>query len=153
MAISIVARFRWGRVFVAGLLAYASAVVVITVIVTVYAFILAFQVRGAPDQSRIQGLADSLGASWGVVMVAAASFLGTLWAVRKETALPVLHGLLVGTVAGTVGVAFSGMNLLAFVELGIYSAAGMVAGLVAARRRRSSADSLPKRCLTSRQND
>ncbi len=42
MAISVVTRFRWGRVLVAGLLAYASAVVVITVIVTVYAFILAF---------------------------------------------------------------------------------------------------------------
>ncbi len=138
MVTSVVTRPRWGRVLVAGLLAYAFAVVVITVIVMTYAVILAIEVGGAPDQSRLQALADGLGASWGLVMVATASFVGALWEVRKETALPVVQGVLVGTVAGTVGVAFSGINLRAFVALGIYSAAGMVAGCVATRRRHSS---------------
>ncbi len=121
MAFSFATRLRWGRVLAAGLLGYAFAVVVITVIITVYAFIVWFQVQEALDQSRIQGLADGLYASWGVVMIAAASFLGTLWAVRRKTALLVLHGLLVGTVAGTVHLAVSGISLQAFVELGIYS--------------------------------
>jgi len=48
---------RWLRVLSAALAVMALSFLILTVIITVYAFILAFQARGAPDQNAINHFA------------------------------------------------------------------------------------------------
>ena len=56
---------KWGRILVAGIGTQAAVLLVITLVVTGYAFKLAFEVQGAPDQTRIGQFAEYLGRSSG----------------------------------------------------------------------------------------
>jgi hypothetical protein len=53
------ARVRWRRVIGAAFAATAVSFLIPIVIVTVYAFVLAFQARGAPNQTAINHFAAS----------------------------------------------------------------------------------------------
>ena len=51
------ARDGWGRIVGAALAAFVGSIGVTVLIVTVYGFMLGFQVRGQPDQTRISAFA------------------------------------------------------------------------------------------------
>jgi hypothetical protein len=125
----------WGRIVIAGVAAYLFAVLLITGIVTVYAFVLAFEVRGTPDQARIQGLAESLGRYWGAAMVATGVLGGVWWVQRASRSHATIFGTFVGLVAGLVGAAFSEPEVSAAIELVLYTVTGGAAGLLLGRRK------------------
>jgi hypothetical protein len=93
---------RWLRCSLGGLAAFAGAFVVVTAAVFVYASRLAFEVRGAPDQEKIQAFARSVGATWDpwlrVILVSAIA----LW-VGRSTKSALLEGTVVGLVAAIAG--------------------------------------------------
>jgi hypothetical protein len=93
---------RWARCVAAGLAVFGAAFVLAAAVVFVYAFALAFEVRGAPDQARIQAFARAVGSALGpwlriVLTAAAADWLG------RTSRSAALEGALVGVVAGLAG--------------------------------------------------
>ena len=51
-------QIKWGRVVLTALVVSVAGFLTAFLIVTAYAFTLAFQVRGAPDQTLIMAFAD-----------------------------------------------------------------------------------------------
>jgi hypothetical protein len=98
---------RWGRILVAGIGAGVAVLLVITLLATGYAFKLAFEVRGAPDQARIGQFAAQLGRSYWWVLQVLLTVPAAAWAVRKVQRSHQLHGVLVGLVAGAAGFAIA----------------------------------------------
>jgi len=135
---------RWGRITRAGVLAPLLSFVLVTMIVTVYAFALAFQARGRPDAARINQFTAQVApwATW--ALTALLTLLGALWVARAVPSRAQLHGLLVGVVAALLSLLLSlfgarGVQLTTVVARALIVAAGWVGGLIAARARRAPA--------------
>ena len=94
---------KWGRILVAGIGTSVAVFLVITLVATGYAFKLAFEVRGAPDQARIGQFAAHLGRSYWWVLQILLTVPAAAWAARKVQRSPQLHGVLVGLVAAATG--------------------------------------------------
>ena len=75
----------------------------VTLVATGYAFKLAFEVRGAPDQARIGQFAAHLGRSYWWVLQILLTVPAAVWAVRKVQRCHQLHGVLVGLVVAVTG--------------------------------------------------
>ena len=85
---------KWGRILVAGIGTCVAVFLVITLVVTGYAFKLAFEVRGAPGQTRIAQFAEHLGrSSWWVLQILL-TVPAAAWAVRKLQRSHQLHRVL-----------------------------------------------------------
>jgi hypothetical protein len=98
---------RWLRVLGAALAVIALSFLILTLITTVYAFGLAFEARGSPDQAAISQFAARL-SRW--LMPLLEALLTTLAAgvvARITSKAGVLHGLLVGILAGLSGLAMT----------------------------------------------
>ena len=74
---------KWSRILVAGIGTSVAVFLVITLAATGYAFKLAFEVRGAPDQARIGQFAAYLGRSYWWVLQILLTVPAAVWAVRK----------------------------------------------------------------------
>ena len=122
----------WYRVIGAGVAAGGAVFVVVSLIVTAYAFSLAFQARGAPDPNEIQAFATEVG-RWRIVMMAGAVFAASLWVVRRAAGRPMLHGVLVGVVAGVTGLLMFDATWLSFLGAAGYAVAGGAGGRLGAR--------------------
>jgi len=95
-------RYAWLRSVLFGLLSQAIAFLVSVLVVAVYAFCLAFQARGKPDQALINHFAAS-SSRW--VTVAAGivvTFLLANYIVRKAPRQSVPLGIIVGLSSGVV---------------------------------------------------
>ena len=127
---------KWSRIIVAGIGTSVAVFLVITLAATGYAFKLAFEVRGAPDQARIGQFAAQLGRSYWWVFQILLTVPAAAWAVRKVQRSHELHGVLVGLVAAAAGFAIaftvSARTLAAFA---LTVGAGWLGGAMAARRR------------------
>ena len=74
---------KWGRILVAGIGTFLAVLLVITLVVTGYAFKLAFEVRGAPNQALIAQFAEHLGrSSWWALQILL-TVPGAAWTARK----------------------------------------------------------------------
>jgi hypothetical protein len=93
---------RWVRCGVAGLAAFAGAFALTAGAVFVYAFRLALEVRGAPDQARIQAFAGSVGPAWGPWLRVILALAIAAW-VGRTTRSAVPEGAVVGLVAASAG--------------------------------------------------
>jgi hypothetical protein len=93
---------RWVRCGVAGLGAIAGAFALTAGAVFVYAFRLALEVRGAPDQAKIQAFAGSVGPAWGPWLRVILALAIAAW-VGRSTRSAVLEGAVVGLVAAVAG--------------------------------------------------
>ncbi len=97
----------WGRVLLASIVASGLSFWVTALVIFIYAFSLAFQVRGAPDQARINYFAELMG-RWGAPIIA---FLLTVmlatWVARKAKAAASLHSLLIGLLVASIGLMLS----------------------------------------------
>ena len=102
-------RFRWERVLLATVAVYVAIVLLITIATTAYGVLLGMQAQGAPDQEKITGFARMHGATYAPWLGLMVTFLAALWAARR-TALPVIHGLLVGLLVNVIGF-FTGTEL------------------------------------------
>jgi hypothetical protein len=119
----------------AGLAVIGSSFLVLFVPILVYAFVLAFQVRGAPDQASINHFAASISPALMPWLVRALTLVLAFRLVRRAEVARAADGLLVGVVAGllnlVVTLAFGGQldvhNLLFFL---IVVALGWLGGFV-----------------------
>lgn len=133
-------RIRWLRVILTGIGAYVVGVLLIALIVTIYAVMLGFAVRGAPDQTKITTFAHRFSGSWGITIGLVVTFLAALWVARKVRTAALLHGFLVGAVVAVFGAAlghtFSSRALIDFVAT---LCVGALAGYIIARTTKATA--------------
>ena len=98
-------KIRWLRVIGAALAVIASSFLIMMAVVVVYAFVLAFRARGAPDQNAINHFAAWVSPR---LMPWLEMFLTLAVAVRlaqKAGDGSVMHGVLIGILAGLLGLA------------------------------------------------
>lgn len=127
---------KWGRILVAGIGTYVAMFLVITLVVTAYAFRLAFEVQGAPDQTRIAQFAEYLGRSFGWALQILLTVPAAAWAVRRVQSSHQLHGVLIGLLVGAMGFVMGfTMSLRTVAEFALTVAAGWLGGVVAARHQ------------------
>jgi hypothetical protein len=127
---------KWGRILVAGIGTYVTAFLVITLVVTGYAFKLAFEVRGAPDQARIGQFAEYLGrSSWWVLQILL-TVPAAAWAVRTVRSSHRLHGVLIGLLVAAMGLVMGvTMSFRTTAEVALTVGAGWLGGAMAAHHR------------------
>ena len=131
---------KWGRIVLVGIAVPAVAFLVITLAATGYAFKLALEVRGAPDQMRIGQFAAHLGRSYWWILVILLTVPATRWAARRIPASRGLHGTLIGVVVAGVGLLLGfTMSLRTIVGFVLTVSAGWLGGVLAARASRNEA--------------
>jgi uncharacterized BrkB/YihY/UPF0761 family membrane protein len=129
---------RFRRALTAAVGAMGATLLVLFVPIIAYAFVLAFQARGAPDQAAINSFAATVSPvlmPWSVRIL---TFLLAFRVVRQNAAARAADGLLVGALAGAmslaVTMAFGGRpdvrNLLLFL---VVVALGWLGGLIGRR--------------------
>jgi hypothetical protein len=130
---------RWLRVLSAALAVIALSFLILTVIVALYAFGLAFQARGAPDQTAISHFAARVSPKVMPWLEVVLTFLAAVVVGRRTEKASAIHGLFIGILAGllslAVPLAFAGRlglrNLVLFL---IIVGLGWVGGTVAQKR-------------------
>jgi hypothetical protein len=127
---------RWVRCSLAGLAAFASAFALTAVAVFVYAFRLAFEVRGAPDQARIQAFARSVGPALGPWLRLILAFAVAVW-VGRSSKSAVLEGAVVGLVVAIAGLWLAWPLDARGVAFFVGTTLAAIIGALAARRRPS----------------
>ena len=131
---------RVGRVFAVGALAFATSVVLVMLVIFAYAFALGFQVRGQPDQAKIQRFAVAVAPWLGPVLASILSACGAAWVTARVPGRLVLHGLLVGAVVGVgvLAIEFSqGIGVADFAKVVPIVGAGWLGGALVVARSRS----------------
>ncbi len=131
---------RWLRILSAGLAVMALSFLLLTVIVAVYAVGLAFQARGAPDQSAISHFAARVSPKLMPWLEVFLTFFAAVIVARRAEKARAAHGLFVGILAGllslAVPLAFAGRlglrNLVLFL---IIVGLGWAGGFVGQKRR------------------
>ena len=125
---------KWGRILLAAVVVPVADLLVITLVVTAYAFKLAFQARGAPDQVRITQFAEQFGRSSWFVIAAVLTLLAAAWVAHRAHRATRRHGAVVGVIAG-ITTSFPGFtfSLQTLGEFALTVAAGVLGGLLAAR--------------------
>ena len=128
------ATIRWIRCVLAGVGAVAASVLLIAIVVFGYAFSLAFQVHGAPDQASIHAFAQRLAPVWGPVVRVVLTLVAGVWASRGMKS-PVLQGVVVGATAAMAGLLLAWPpTLRGGVVFGAVLAAGIAGGVMGSRR-------------------
>jgi hypothetical protein len=127
---------KWGRILVAGIGTYVAMFLVITLAVTGYAFKLAFEVQGAPDQTRIGQFAEYLGRSFGWVLQILLTVPAAAWAVRKIERSCQLHGVVIGLVVAATGLVMGfTMSFRTVAAFALTVGAGWLGSVMAAKHR------------------
>lgn len=127
---------KWGRILVAGIGTQLLAFLVVTLVVTGYAFKLAFAAQGAPDQARIMEFAGYLGRSYAWILQLLLTVPAAMWAVRNTERSLDLHGVLVGLVAAVAGVAMDPtLSFRTMVAIALTVGAGRLGAALVAHRR------------------
>lgn len=96
---------RWLRVAIAGLVVIALSFFVLIAITTVYAFGLAFQARGAPEQNAINQFAAAISMKWLPWIEIVITFAVAAALARKAQGSSVIQGLMIGVFAAVFGLA------------------------------------------------
>jgi hypothetical protein len=129
-------QIRWGRVGWTALTVYGASFLLVFLIVTAYAASLAFQARGAPDQTMIQAFANQYAPWIGSVSLILFTFLGALWLARFVRMDTELHGLSLGVIVSLINLIFEGIgafNLMALTTTALVIGAGWFGGRLASR--------------------
>jgi hypothetical protein len=104
-----------------GFAVIALSFLVLFVVIIVYAFVLAFQARGVPDQTAINRFAAMLSPALMPWLERVLTPVVAFWVVRRAVAARPVHGLFVGLVAGllSVGVMLAFGGALAISSVGV----------------------------------
>jgi hypothetical protein len=131
---------KWGRILGAGIGTQAAVLLVVTLVVTGYAFTLAFAAQGAPDQARIAEFAAYVGRSYAWILQILLTVPAAMWAVRRVENSLDLHGILVGLVVAVTGLAVGfSLSFRPIAEAVLTVGAGRLAAALVAHRRLKSA--------------
>ncbi len=130
---------RWLRVFGAGLAVVALSFLALMVMITVYALVLAFQARGAPDQTFINHFAARISPRLMPWLEMLFTLVMAFRVARRARKAHLMHGLLIGILAGllslAVTLAFGGrLGLRNLVFFLICVGLGWLGGFVGQRR-------------------
>jgi hypothetical protein len=96
---------RWLRVLGAAVAVVAMSFLILMVIVTGYAFVLAFQVRGAPDQNAINHFAARISPKWMPWLEMLLTLVAAFIVARRAGMAGIIHGLFIGILAGLLSLA------------------------------------------------
>jgi len=95
---------KWLRVVVSSFLVVIVSFLVVTIITAGYAFILALEAHGKPDQVAINHFAGSLSLWFMPLLEMFLTFLVAMISTRKVEKSISIHGFLIGLLAGSFGV-------------------------------------------------
>src|ERR1039457_6939876 len=98
-------KIRWRRVLGAAFAVIALSFLIPIVIITVYAFVLAFQARGAPDQTAINHFAASVSPKLMPWLEMVLTLLLAFRVARRTEGASIISGLIVGILAGLLSLA------------------------------------------------
>ena len=93
------AGIRWLRVFGAALAVIALSFLILTLLIALYAVVLAFQARGAPDQIAINHFAKWVSPKLMPWLEMLLTLVMALRVARQAPKASILHGLLIGITA------------------------------------------------------
>ena len=96
---------RWLRVLSAALAVIALSFLILTVIIALYAFGLAFQARGAPDQTAINHFAARVSPRVMPWLEVVLTFLAAVVVSRRTEKDGAIHGFFIGILAGLLSLA------------------------------------------------
>jgi len=96
---------RWLRVFGAALAIIALSFLILTLLSALYAIVLAFQARGAPDQIAINHLAEWVSPRLMPWLEMLLTLVVALRVARRAPQARILHGLLIGITAALLSLA------------------------------------------------
>lgn len=97
-------KLPFSRIILAGVAVVVLSTLAVTLVVTGYAFFLAFQARGAPDQRLIGQFAQRISSVLSVVLEILLTFVGAKWVQRKSGTTKLSSGLFVGIVVVLVAI-------------------------------------------------
>ena len=127
---------KWGRIFLAGIGVSVAGLLLVTLMTTGYAFKLAFEVHGDPDQTRIGQFAEHLGRSYSWILQIVLAVPAAAWAVRKVQRSHQLHGVLIGLVVAVTGFAMGfTMSFRTIAAFALTVGAGWLGAALVAHRR------------------
>ena len=102
--------------------------------VTVYAIILRFEVRDAPDSQAIELFADRLGSVMGPLLGVVLTFCGSFRITRKLSQLDVTNGTLVGIIVALFGLIIGNFSLQSILFSFLTLTAGLLGGKIAIKK-------------------
>ena len=131
-------RIDWRKPLLAGAAAIAASLLIPTIVIALYAMILAIVGQGAPDSAKLDRFA-TLVSGWGSqIVVVLATVRAAMWVASKAVKSPQLHGVMTGVTTGIgsliIAAAFGGsprMRDLIVLALEIF--AGWLGGWLGAR--------------------
>ena len=132
--------FKWGWVILGVAIAFVIAFGSSICVVTGYATYLAFQARGAPDQTMINKFAANTAMAIVSTLIGVGTFVGGLLAGRKAKSDVLQNGLAVGLITALIGLVFSflsSLNLWTVVSFALSVGGGWVGGQLANKRARA----------------
>jgi len=95
---------KWGKIILSSVSIYIISFIAITIIITIYAFILGVEVRGEPDQNEINNFASSI-SNWLIPLIEILLiFLSTSLLFKKEKNNILIYGLLLGVFVGLLNI-------------------------------------------------
>jgi hypothetical protein len=130
---------RWIRVVNTALIIFAFSYLSLILVTTVYAFILAFQVRGKPDQVAITHFAESVSTCLIPLFEIILTFICTIITSKKIGNNLPINGLVIGALVGLFGIIFklfygSIVNIYWIMLFLIISVSGYLGGLLVEKR-------------------
>lgn len=105
---SQLSQIKWVRVVLTALAVYIASFLMTFLIVTVYASILAFQARGAPDTTMITTFADQYAPWIGPISLILFTILGSIHVARRVGNAVELHGIVLGILVSLVNIILGG---------------------------------------------
>ena len=96
---------RWLRILIAAVAVIAVSFLLLMVIIIGYAFVLAFQVRGAPDQNAINHFAAKVSPKLMPWLEMLSTLVVTFIVARRAESASIVHGLFIGILAGLLSLA------------------------------------------------
>jgi ABC-2 type transport system ATP-binding protein len=92
-------KLDWKKTLLAGAAAIALSLLIPTIVISLYAMILAIAGQGAPDTARLNRFANLVGGWGSQIVVVLAAVRAAMWAARKAGKAPWLHGAMTGVTA------------------------------------------------------
>ena len=127
---------KWGRICLVGIGVQVAGLLLVTLMTTGYAFKLAFEAHGAPDQARIGQFAAHLGRSYWWVLQIILTAPAAAWAVLKVQKSHQLHGVLIGLVVAAIGFAMGfTLSFRTTATFAVTVGAGWLGATLASHRR------------------
>ena len=131
-----ISKIKWGWVVLGVVIAFVIAYLSSVVVVTGYATYLAFQARGAPDMTMINGFADKNAGAIVSIFIGLGTFVGGRLAGRKAKEDAFQNGLMVGLSTALIDLVLSitgGFSLWSIVSLILALGGGWLGGKLSSR--------------------